>query len=71
MKHVVLEIQTNPDGTVGTLVSSFDGRLEAESAYHSVLAAAAISDLPCHTAVLLTSDGEQWRAEHYEHETEE
>ena len=57
MKYLVLEIQTNADGTVGNLVTAYDTRNEAESAYHTVLAAAALSSIPCHAAVLLTSEG--------------
>lgn len=57
MKYIVFEIQTNSDGTVGNLVSAYDTRNGAESAYHTVLAAAAVSELPCHAAVLMTNEG--------------
>ena len=57
MKYLVIEIQTNSDGTVGNLISSYDNRNEAERQYYLILAAAAISQLPIHTAVLLTNDG--------------
>lgn len=43
MKYIVLEIQTNVDGTIGTLIDSFDTRNEAESKYHLVLSSASIS----------------------------
>jgi hypothetical protein len=67
MKYVVLELQTNSDGTVGNLVTAHDTRNAAESAYHSVLAAAAISALPKHAAVLLTSEGTLLDSRCYEH----
>ena len=54
---IIFEIQTNSDGTVGTLVSTHEDQLQAESAYHSVLASAAISALPVHSCVLLTEEG--------------
>ena len=57
MKYLVIEIQTAQDGTVSNLVSAYDTRNEAESAYHTVLAAAAVSELPCHAAVLMTNEG--------------
>lgn len=57
MKFLVIELQTNTDGTVGNLVWAYDDRNQAESKYHTVLAAAAISGLPCHAACLLQSDG--------------
>lgn len=67
MKYVVIELQTNSDGTVGNLVTAHDTRNAAESAYHSVLAAAAISALPKHAAVLLTSEGTLLDSRCYEH----
>ena len=59
----IIEIQQNTAGEFGHLVHwAFDAdptkaRLKAESKYHEVLAAAAISELPQHSASLLTSDG--------------
>ena len=57
IKYIVLEIQTYADGNVGTLISSYDDRNAAESKYHTVLAAAAISQIPLHSAVILTNEG--------------
>ena len=68
IKYIVIEIQTNADGTVGNLVSSYDNRLAAESAFHGILASAAVSALPCHAAVLLTSEGQPVAYESYKHE---
>ena len=70
MKYIVVEIQTSADGTVGNLVSSYDSRNAAESAYHGILAAAAVSALPMHAAVLLTSEGSLIENRYYEHEAE-
>lgn len=56
-KYIVLEIQTYLSGEVGTLITQHTNRNEAESKYHSVLSAAAISGLPKHAAVLMTNDG--------------
>jgi len=69
--YIVMEIQTNNDGTVGSLVYKYESRLEAESKYHTVLAAAAISALPMHAAVLLTNRGQMITSEYYEHEEEQ
>jgi hypothetical protein len=66
-KYVVLEIQTMADGKVACLVTAYDDQMQAESAYHSVLAAAALSKLPRHAAVLLTSDGSVQVSQYYEH----
>ena len=59
----VVEIQQYPDGSYGHLVHyAFDedadkARMKAESTYHTVLAAAAISDLPSHAAIMFATDG--------------
>jgi hypothetical protein len=55
--YIVMEIQTNANGTVGTLVTAYDNRDQAESKYHTILAAAAISTLPVHAAVILDEHG--------------
>lgn len=46
-------------------------RLKAESKYHEVLAAAAVSELPQHSATLLTSDGRAVMSQCYRHEVVE
>lgn len=57
MKYITFEIQSYNDGTVGTLVETFNDRLQAESKYHTILAAAAVSAVPVHSAVLMTDEG--------------
>ena len=66
MKFLVVEIQTNADGTVGNLVYAYDELNQAESKYHAVLSAAALSELPMHAAVLLRSDGAALASKFYE-----
>lgn len=59
----IIELQQYQNGEYGNLTHyAYDAdptkaRLKAESKYHEVLAAAAISELPQHSATLLTSDG--------------
>ena len=67
MKYIIIEIQTAQDGTVSTLVNTKDTRNEADSTFHSILAAAAISELPSHAAILMTADGNPLRNECYRH----
>ena len=57
MKYIVTEIQTNIDGTVGTLLNAYDSRNQAESQFHTVMAAAAISALPIHACTIVTNEG--------------
>ena len=63
-QYVVIEIQNYDDGTVGTLVNSYEDRDSAASKFHTILAAAAISQLPCHGATWLNVDGSlvDWKA---------
>lgn len=70
-KYILLECQTNADGSVGNLVSAYDDRNQAESAYHSVLAAAAISSLPIHMAAIMTNEGYVLESRNYKHEQPE
>lgn len=67
-KYLVVEIQTNSDGAVGNLVWAYDTRDAAESKYHAVLSAAAISGLPMHSAILLGNDAFAFESRCYTHE---
>lgn len=69
-KYIVMEIQTFPEGNITTPSWAYDMRESAESKYHTVLAAAALSTLPVHAAVLMTSEGYVLETKHYEHEVE-
>ena len=57
-KYIVIEIQVNADGGVGTLVNAYDSYNTAQQQYHTILAAAAVSELPVHSAVVLDVTGE-------------
>ena len=70
MKYIVLEIQTNANGTVALLSYQFDSRNEAESKFHYVLSFAATAQIPCSAAVLLTNTGEVLDSKYYRHEVE-
>ncbi len=62
-QYYIFEIQQYANGEYGHIVhfahdtDDHTARLKAESKYHEVLAAAAISNLPTHAASLLTIDG--------------
>ena len=70
MKYIVIEIQTNANGTVGNIVTAHDTRAAAESTFHTVLASAAISALPSHAAVLMDNEGSIIDSRCYTHEPE-
>lgn len=54
---LVVEIQKDGNGHLSWLITEKENIRDAESAYHSVLAAAAITTLPRHSAVILHEDG--------------
>ena len=70
MKYILMEIQTQFDGTVGNLVTTYDNREDAESAYYLVLSAAVKSNLMIHTAMLFMNDGNVLMSKNYVHESE-
>ena len=67
MKYIVIELQTAADGKVGSLVTAHDTLAQAESKYHAVLSAAAVSAVPAHSATLLDSDGQPLDYRCYHH----
>lgn len=72
-QYYIIEIQKYANGEYGHLIhwaSDADAdlaRMKAESKYHQVLAAAAISELPQHSAALLASDGTELMRQCYVH----
>ena len=65
--YIVIEIQTNANGTIGNLVTSYYERNDAERQYHLILAAAAVSVLPAHAAVMMTNEGNILAHQVYHH----
>ena len=71
MKYIVIEIQANWDGSVGNIVTAHDTRAEAESKYHAVLSAAAISSVMKHSAVIMDEEGAVLGSMCYRHEPQQ
>ena len=70
MKQIVIEIQKNINGEIGLLTNDFDSNNEAISKFHLVSSAAAISELPRHTAVMISETGLLMRRECYGYEND-
>lgn len=68
MAFIVIELQKNAEGVVSNIVTSKDTQHEAESHYHSVLAAAAVSELPVHSAIIVSEEGFPLMHQCYKHE---
>ena len=69
--YIIQEIQTNGSNTALLPAIVRQDRNEAESAFHSILASAAISSVIVHTVVMFDEHGNTVRREFYEHPTEE
>ena len=54
--YFVIELQTN-GGSTAHLVTSHATREAAESKYHTVLAAAAVSSVEKHAAIIVSEEG--------------
>ena len=76
-QYYIVEIQRHNDGEFGHIVHyAFDedpkeAFFKAESKYHEVLAAAAISGLPSHAAIMFDSTGYPLKNDCYEHDVAE
>lgn len=67
-KYIILEIQKSQDGTVAIApVITRDTFFEAQSAFHSCLASAAVSSVAVHTVVLLNDVGQTIGMESFNH----
>lgn len=67
MKYFIVEIQKLGDNNYANLVHEAASRNEAESKYYQVLASAAISNIPQHSAILFTAEGFPLMNQSYEH----
>ena len=63
--YIVLEIQASD--TIATTINSYEDRNTAESRYHQILAAAAMSTVPHHSAVLMNEVGDTIKSDSYTH----
>ena len=63
---LVIELQKNGD-QLAHLDTVCNTSAEAESKYHQILAAAAISSVEVHSAVILGDNGFTYKSESYKH----
>ena len=68
--YIIVELQ-NTKGQTGNIVQTKESRDEAMSVYHSILAAAAVSKVQYHTAIVMDERGQYLARECYEHNIEE
>lgn len=68
--YKIIELQTDANGNTAHLITSKANQNEAESVFHQILAAAAISNVPVHAATILTENGSEIMHGYYAHGTE-
>lgn len=65
--YIVIELQKMADGNLTHLQTVHATKEEAESKYHTILAYAAVSETPMHSATILNEKGEPVMYKHYTH----
>ena len=68
MKYIVIELQKNAEGVLTTPVNTYNTLAEAENKYYTILAYAAVSKVPVHSASILTEEGSPVMNKYYKHE---
>lgn len=64
--YIVIELQTN-NGQTANIVQTKETKEQAMSAFHSIMAAAAISSVEYHAAIVVDRKGQYIARECYEH----
>lgn len=64
---IVIELQKNENGAVTNIVTEHSTQEEAESKYYAVLSAAAVSDVPVHSAIIVSEEGFPLMHQFYKH----
>ena len=54
--YLVIEMQTN-SGQLANIATAYGTQAEAESKFHAILSAAAVSEVEVHSAVILDESG--------------
>ena len=67
MKYIVIEMQKNAEGQVANLVTAHNTLAEAESKFYTILASAAVNDVPVHSAIIVSEEGFPVKHQCYKH----
>ena len=68
--YIVIELQTN-NGKTANIVNAYDDLNTTYNKFHTILAAAAVSSVEVHTAVILNEVGNTIASGHFAHAKEE
>lgn len=69
--YIVIEIQVSEQGAAATIVTAYSDYWTAQQKYHMILAAAAVSALPVHTAMIVSPFGDTIAKQSYNRRTPE
>lgn len=64
---IVIELQKDNNGSVANIATEHSTQAEAESKYHAILSAAAVSELPVHSAIIVSEEGFPLMHQCYKH----
>ena len=67
MSYIVIELQKNAEGQVSNIVTEHNTLAEAESKYYSILASAAINEVPVHSTIIVSEEGFPVKHNCYKH----
>lgn len=65
--YIIQEMQTNGNQTALVPALTYSDKNQAESAYHTALAAAAVSAVQVHTVLMFDEHGNTLKRDCYEH----
>ena len=65
--YIVIELQKSADGAITNIVTQHATQEEAESKYYSILSAAAVSNVPVHSAIIVSEQAFPVKHEFYAH----
>ena len=68
--YIVIELQTDANGHVANIVTAYDNYPQAQQKFFTICAAAAVSSVPIHSAVILDNIGRRLASESFDHTAE-
>lgn len=70
MNYITIELQTNDQWQTANIVTVYDNLPQAQSKYFTILAAAALSNIHQHAAVILDETGMTMAQQCFTHEVQ-
>ena len=71
LMYIVIELQYTAEGQLSNIATAYNTIAEAWNKYYTILAYAAISEIPVHSAVILDRTGRSIAQKSFEHQNVE